>query len=431
MLVSALAAAGWLLISSPAAAGPMPIARRTAGILASDSTLGVVYLVRDLNADNDANDPGEVSTFLDATNAAGLGAITGSAVALFQTCDGTVYVCDTATDSVYAARDVNGDGDANDAGEVRPWFTAANASGLTLPSPNGACQGADGAIYITNAGTSSLPQDALYRTVDLNKDGDANDAGEGTIFVDETLIGVLSATPFECAMVGSKVHFIDIRGSNPDVILVANDADGNGSVSAAELGTFFTAGGALVPAATGFTCQSDGVSVYSHASTASVVQTVWRLTDLDASGTIDQANEGAEIWSENNLPAGFTMNNSFSFALGPGRIAISSNGVGDVNDELILAIDTDGNGVYNDAGGTVILKQGDAAVSFPETIRTLLFYGTPCLADVNNSCDVSVQDIFDFLACYFVNSPYADINASGSVTVQDIFDFLQLYFTGC
>jgi len=55
----------------------------------------------------------------------------------------------------------------------------------------------------------------------------------------------------------------------------------------------------------------------------------------------------------------------------------------------------------------------------------------PCAADFNHSGEVTVQDIFDFLAAYFGNGPAADVNNSGDITVQDIFDFLALYFTGC
>ncbi len=54
-----------------------------------------------------------------------------------------------------------------------------------------------------------------------------------------------------------------------------------------------------------------------------------------------------------------------------------------------------------------------------------------CPADFNQSGDVSVQDIFDFLAAYFGNSPTADFNHSGGISVQDIFDFLAAYFAGC
>jgi len=54
-----------------------------------------------------------------------------------------------------------------------------------------------------------------------------------------------------------------------------------------------------------------------------------------------------------------------------------------------------------------------------------------CFADFNGDGNVSVQDIFDFLAAYFSNDPFADFNRSGTVTVQDIFDYLAAYFAGC
>jgi hypothetical protein len=42
-----------------------------------------------------------------------------------------------------------------------------------------------------------------------------------------------------------------------------------------------------------------------------------------------------------------------------------------------------------------------------------------------------VQDIFDYLAAYFANSPEADFNRAGGVSVQDIFDYLAAYFQPC
>jgi hypothetical protein len=56
-------------------------------------------------------------------------------------------------------------------------------------------------------------------------------------------------------------------------------------------------------------------------------------------------------------------------------------------------------------------------------------FTVPCPADWNHSGQVTVQDIFDFLASYF--SGAGDFNNSGSTTVQDIFDFLAAYFAGC
>jgi hypothetical protein len=75
------------------------------------------------------------------------------------------------------------------------------------------------------------------------------------------------------------------------------------------------------------------------------------------------------------------------------------------------------------------------AGSFSEDSRVDITYTPlppPCLADVNHSGAVTVQDIFDFLAAYFAgDTAIGDFNQSGDVSVQDIFDFLTAYFTGC
>lgn len=54
-----------------------------------------------------------------------------------------------------------------------------------------------------------------------------------------------------------------------------------------------------------------------------------------------------------------------------------------------------------------------------------------CPVDFNDSGEVTVQDIFDFLSAYFLGDIAADYNGSATVTVQDIFDFLEAYFIGC
>ena len=54
-----------------------------------------------------------------------------------------------------------------------------------------------------------------------------------------------------------------------------------------------------------------------------------------------------------------------------------------------------------------------------------------CLADFNRDGSLSVQDIFDFLAAFYVNDEAADLNGSGTISTQDIFDFLAAYFEGC
>lgn len=54
-----------------------------------------------------------------------------------------------------------------------------------------------------------------------------------------------------------------------------------------------------------------------------------------------------------------------------------------------------------------------------------------CPGDYNRSGDVSVQDVFDFLAGFFAGLPDADVNGASGITIQDIFDYLGWYLGGC
>ena len=87
---------------------------------------------------------------------------------------------------------------------------------------------------------------------------------------------------------------------------------------------------------------------------------------------------------------------------------------------------TDGEGVFD-----VTLVAWDAAGKYADSVPMTFRFTTTCAADVNVSGAVTVQDIFDFLAAWFVSGAAADYNGSGSVTVQDIFDFLSAWFAGC
>jgi hypothetical protein len=84
------------------------------------------------------------------------------------------------------------------------------------------------------------------------------------------------------------------------------------------------------------------------------------------------------------------------------------------------------------AGAAYYLRVGGYANSsygsFGDGILTLSFTSS-CPCDWNESGQLSVQDIFDFLASYFSGS--GDFNQSGATTVQDIFDFLACYFAAC
>jgi len=417
------------LVCACAMADPMPIARRTAGIIVSDITLDKLYLVRDLNGDGEANDAGEATVFFDGTNAAGFPTPAGTIFALYQRSDGTVFAPDSDTHQIYALRDLNRDGDALDAGEATIFFSQSNLSLIPILTPNGIGEDAAGAIYFTS--NNSPTPDAIYRLIDLNGDGDADDVGESTTWCDiSALFGNFG--PFGMSFIGNTCHWADFRGSLTNAILRATDSDNSGSITLSEVTEFYIDAAFTAPVS--FTAVTDGSAIYVSDSSGGQMQDVYRLVDSDLSGSINSASEAVMVWAESNLsllvpPA--AMANSFDITIGPSRLAISSNG-SDAVDEIILATDLNTDGDFNDAGETSILIDGvNSGQAFPDNIRALLFYGQPCPADINNSGSITVQDIFDFLGFYFANDPRGNFNGIGGISVQDIFDFLTAYFAGC
>lgn len=125
-------------------------------LLIADQSRDAVLLATDLDGDGTIS-AAEVTTFFDAANGSGLAGAATNVFALRQVSDGSVLVTDGDNDSVYRVRDTDGDGRAQGAGEARVWFSAAaNAGGNRLNTPNGVAEGADGAIYITEADTQRL-----------------------------------------------------------------------------------------------------------------------------------------------------------------------------------------------------------------------------------------------------------------------------------
>jgi endoglucanase Acf2 len=78
-------------------------------------------------------------------------------------------------------------------------------------------------------------------------------------------------------------------------------------------------------------------------------------------------------------------------------------------------------------GYTLCVAPGATAYSPASTPATIC----PCRADYNLNGVVAVQDIFDFLADWFLQAPRSDTNGDGTFALQDIFDFLNIWFTGC
>ncbi len=429
LLAAGIAACSATSVLAQSTTAPMPFSRRTAGWLVSDLNMKKVYLCRDLSGDGTFNQPGEVVIFFDGTNLGGQPTnCTDSVFSMYQSARGTVYIGNGATKTVYSIRDNNLNGDAQGTDESAVFFSDTNAVGISLPTPNGICGDAS-AIYICNAGAGSFPQDGVIRARDANADGNANGPDESSLFCDSSTLFGATSSPFACATAGGDLFFADLRGSSADVIYRCHDANTDNTIAAAELNVYLADGFGGAPA--GFTCKSDGADIYTAENTGSAAQTVYRLHDTDASGSIDVAAEAILIWSEANLPSGSIMSNSFDMDIAPGSLLVLSNGSNAY--ELILARDLNHNGLFTDAGetGIALLNTTNAGGVFPFSPRAVIAYGWPCAADFNMTGGITVNDIFDFLATWFSGDPRADFNGVNGLGVQDIFDFLGSWFAGC
>jgi hypothetical protein len=368
-----------LLFSPLALLAALPASAATlSSFLVSDQGRDEIQLATDLNGDGDTNDAGEVSVFFSAANASGLGAASGNVFALGQTNGGSVLIGDGDTDSVYRLTDTDRDGTAQGAGEAQVWFSgSANAAGFRLNTPNGIAEGPDGAIYVVEADTSGSPTgDWVYRTQDLNGDGDANDAGEATQWLNLKAINAASS-PFEIRFEGDTAYLIDSAGATDNVIYAARDADGNGVVEGAEVNVFASA--ATTGATFDFAMDVGLGSVWTWQwLPESGLSSVFRLTDLDGSGDID-ASETAEVWNTSLLDSVYSFFAGFGLALNDatGEILITSNDTGAAGDWIVRLLDLDGDGAFWGTDETsVVLSRLDQG-TYPDRPRNVAFYNAP------------------------------------------------------
>ncbi|MEM6489464.1 MAG: Ig-like domain-containing protein [Pseudomonadota bacterium] len=342
------------------------------GVLLGDQRTDQLLLLRDLDGDGTSASPGEITVFFDETNASGLPSPTANLFNVTQASDKAVYAADGSSDTVYRLVDANNDGDAQDAGEARVWFSAANASGLTLPTPNGIAEGSDGAIYIVNAGTGSAPADAVYRTVDLNGDGDAEDAGEASLWLDLQSV-IPNSSAFDIAFIGDVAFVNDSAGGDPNVVLRIEDVDGSGGITPDEVTTFISEDMSFgAPVDFGNAVSVDGSLLVLTTIAGPGPISLYSLTDLDGSGSIDDAAEAVELWNASTVTAIPEPFVSFSVAADEdGNISLTADS------SVISLTDLNGDGDYLDAGETTAIASEDLGDPIDRPRAVAYYEGAP------------------------------------------------------
>ncbi|TDL88069.1 hypothetical protein [Meridianimarinicoccus aquatilis] len=353
--------------------------------LLADQSADQVVLLQDINGDGDTNDAGEATVYFDASNASGLATPTGNVFSLTQAADGVVYLGDGSTDTVYRTQDIDGDGSANGDGESQVWFSASESvSGFSLNTPNGIAQGPDGAIYVVEADTTGNPSgDWVYRTVDLNGDGYANDAGEVTQWL--SLSGLnASSSPFQIDFDGDTAYIADTSGTTPDTIYAARDADGNGMIDSGEVTAFATEGAGTLANFDLAVAAGNG-TVYTWQWLADEgIASVFGLTDLDGSGTIDDPSETMELWNTSLLTGTYDFLAGFGMALNDltGELLITSNDSNSEGDWVMRLLDLDGDGAFWGTGEwSAVASRSDGGV-YPDRARQVAFYSASAVSSV-------------------------------------------------
>ncbi|QDV09159.1 hypothetical protein Poly30_47160 [Planctomycetes bacterium Poly30] len=270
--------------------------------LVTDTSGDTIWLCVDLNADGDYNDAGDLRPFYEDTT--GSVPLTNNS-GLVRSSDGAIWVTDTTEDVILRLKDSNGNGDALDPGEAGIWFdgTSGNPSGVELTSARGLWRDEDGVIWVASANTGGGGNDAIVRVEDLNMDGDANDPLEQLEF----------AVFAPGGAVGDSIPTAVVRGV-------------------------------------------DGKLYYTETGSSGVLaKGVYRLEDLDGSGTIDQPGESQPFF----LPAALG-GTPFHWDLGidsMGRFYLEDTG----NDVIWRFEDTDGNGVVDPATEAKIIYTAPAS----------------------------------------------------------------------
>lgn len=258
---------------------------------------------------------------------------------------------------------------------------------------------------------------------------------------------VLAASPGVSGLYatdGVTLRQVDIGGLRPSPPIVATTA-----------GVFFAApdpaGGQNVHISTG---QPGGTRLAADLNNVNVFQ-LWPWGEGDARVLIETSSPARFLWVADGDAA------NSAIVLGPmfrgANISDCLTGVGGADGAHHLGVRAGTfNGIVRIDGAT---PAGSACVVEPWT-TTLSINGQPgyaltrcnsriflaagdattglepraidlCPADIDNSGQAGVQDIFDYLFLWFQQHPAADFDGQPGIGLEDLFAFLRAWFAGC
>ena len=401
-------------------------------LLLSDRARDSMWTLLDANGTWQIPDPAGVVPYFTIANAQGTQRVDNINAFAVRASDGFVVGGDQVTGFIYAWQDINGDGDAEDPCESRIYATLPIRS---FAFPTGVAFDSQGRLYVCNAG-NGFGDDIINRLTDLNADGDCDDAGEVTPYVADPFFGPGNGpySPQEICFFpggpgGRDVLFLRNSSANLHGVYRFIDLNDNGRADdAGEFNTFFSAANASgVTLSAGFTIEPDlarpGSLYFLQLATGGVDQ-LYRLTDLNLDGDAQDPGEAVLVFS--TAEAGFTSVDAVSVP--DGSVLITDNS----GKRIIRLVDTDADGSFMSPGDgrTDVF----VAASLVGDVRQLALMPEPaCVGDYNRSGGTPDDaDVAAFFADWNDAACRADVNGSGGTPDDaDVAEFFARWNAGC
>jgi hypothetical protein len=393
-----------------------------------------IVRLRDLNGDGDRHDSGEATLFFGPGNESGWPGV-GSAQTILVLGVDHVLAADGEESGgfstrVYELRDLNGDGDAMDAGEATEYWDSILPIGVNVDRPKEMVIGPDGAIYLADNNTINFDGDtpeAVWRLEDLNADGDVNDDGEVTLHVELAPAG--EAFAFICEDFkyddAGRLFFSNAESSSNagTVFIIEPDLTVRQFASNDDLFGIYMK-------ETGMTLQPASQNPVLAAEDVFGNVRIVELIDSNGNGVIDD-NEERYDWYRSDLavdPVFWDINVALDVDYTPdGSLWLLE--VNDPSYPVYRFEDLNSDGDFNDAGETGVLydaieaqNAGSFVMTFP---RTVGFAALAPLGDLTGDGTVNVFDLLALLEAWGdcpdppAECP-ADLNGDGTVNVFDL-----------
>ncbi len=201
--------------------------------------------------------------------------------------------------------------------------------------------------------------DGVWRMMDLNQDGDYDDAQEISVYYDDVAGSIALTNPTCIAVGGDGTAYI--ADSTVDIVVALRDLNGDGDALDPGEHTIFFDGsnqsGILMPSAQGLCVDAIGNVYIANSNTSTVgVDAIIRLSDLDGDGDANDFGEAIYYCQVPNSSAVVGDSIPTTVAVGPdGRIYYTDVGAtGAVVKGVYRLTDLNGDGDADDPGEHVL-----------------------------------------------------------------------------